>query len=174
MAPYFGSSIYVMGGILTTYMLALSFGYLLGGLISAKEPRLWKLAGLLALEALLTLPVISAEPLLEAISVALPDPRWGSIVSSMCLFAIPTVISGMVSPYAIRLLVRGIGSSGREAGGVYFISTIGSAAGTIGTSFFLVLIFDIHRLITLLSVVSLVVAVVAASLSYKLRITNDE
>lgn len=174
MAPYWGSSIFVMGAILSTYMLSLSVGYLLGGMLSTKEPRLWKLAGLLALEALLTLPVIEAESLLENISVALPDPRWGTIVASMCLFALPTVISGMVSPYAIRLLVRGIGSSGREAGGVYFVSTIGSAAGTIATSFFLVLIFDIHSLIALLAAVSLVVAAIAASLSYRLRITHDE
>ncbi|MGP1691549.1 MAG: fused MFS/spermidine synthase [Giesbergeria sp.] len=174
LAPYFGSSIFVWGGILTTYMLALSLGYLLGGVFSTRQPRLWKLAALLAAEALLTLPVIEAEPLLEAISIAFPDPRWGSIISSMCLFAIPTVISGMVSPYCIRLLVRGIGSSGREAGLVYFVSTIGSAAGTIGTGFFLVLVFDVYRLIAMLAVISLLVAAVAASLSYQLRIRNDD
>ena len=74
----------------------------------------------------------------------------------------------------IRLLVRGIGSSGREAGLVYFVSTIGSAAGTIGTGFFLVLVFDVYRLIAMLAVISLLVAAVAASLSYQLRIRNDD
>ena len=155
-------------------MLSLGLGYLLGGIYSTREPRLWKLAGLLAAEALLTLPVIEAEPLLEALSVAIPDPRWGSIVSSLCLFALPTIISGMVSPYCIRLLIRGVGSSGREAGFVYFVSTIGSAAGTIGTGFFLVLIFDVYVLVRMLAVVSLVVAGIAACLSYRMKVRDAE
>ena len=31
MAPYFGSSVYVWGSIITVFMLSLSFGYLWGG-----------------------------------------------------------------------------------------------------------------------------------------------
>ena len=58
LAPYYGSSIFVWGGILTVFMLFLSVGYLLGGVLSTQRPRLWKLACLLAAEALLTLPVI--------------------------------------------------------------------------------------------------------------------
>ena len=52
--------------------------------------------------------------------------------------------------------------------------TVGSAAGTIGTGFFLVLVFDVYRLIAMLAVISLLVAAVAASLSYQLRIRNDD
>ncbi|MBT7723165.1 MAG: fused MFS/spermidine synthase, partial [Gammaproteobacteria bacterium] len=42
LAPYFGSSIYVWGSIITVFMVALSFGYLIGGHLSLKAPRLSK------------------------------------------------------------------------------------------------------------------------------------
>ena len=174
LAPYFGSSIFVWGGILTVFMTFLSIGYLLGGMLSTQRPRLWKLACLLAAEALLTLPVIGAEPVLEQLSLAVPDPRYGSLLGSLILFAIPTTLTGMISPYAIRLLVRGIGSSGREAGLVYFVSTLGSAAGTISTGFYLVLIMDIYQIITALIVISLTISTMAASFSYQLKAQDDD
>ena len=174
LAPYFGSSIFVWGGILTVFMTFLSVGYLLGGMLSTQRPRLWKLACLLAAEALLTLPVIAAEPVLEQLSLAVPDPRYGSLLGSLILFAIPTTLTGMISPYAIRLLVRGIGSSGREAGLVYFVSTLGSAAGTIATGFYLVLILDIYKIIALLTIISLIICLVAASVSYQLKAQENE
>lgn len=38
LAPFFGSSIYVWGAIITVFMLALSIGYLLGGRWSLRSP----------------------------------------------------------------------------------------------------------------------------------------
>ena len=40
LAPYFGSSIYVWGSIITVFMLSLSIGYLLGGRLSLHNPNL--------------------------------------------------------------------------------------------------------------------------------------
>lgn len=174
LAPFFGSSIFVWGGILTVFMCCLAIGYLLGGMLSTQRPRLWKLSVLLAAEALLTLPVIGADPMLEHLSLIVPDPRYGSLLGSLLLFAIPTTLTGMISPYAIRLLIQRIGSSGREAGRVYFVSTLGSATGTITTGFYLVLLMDIHRIITTLAVVSLCIAIASASFSYQLKIEENE
>ena len=42
MAPYFGSSIYVWGSIITIFMLSLSLGYLFGGKLSLHFPSLKK------------------------------------------------------------------------------------------------------------------------------------
>ena len=74
------------------------------------------------------------------LSLAVPDPRFGSLLSAVALFFVPTFFSGMVSPYAVRLLVQDRNSSGRHAGQLYFVSTFGSAAGTLLTSFYLVLL----------------------------------
>ena len=50
-----------------------------------------------------------------------------------------------ISPYAVRLLVQERDTSGRHAGQLYFVSTFGSAAGTLLTSFYLVLLFDVNQ-----------------------------
>jgi predicted membrane-bound spermidine synthase len=48
----------------------------------------------------------------------------------IALFAIPTILLGCVSPYAIRLRVIQIGKAGHVAGLLYAISTAGSILGT--------------------------------------------
>jgi hypothetical protein len=67
----------------------------------------------------------------------------------------------MVSPYCVRLLVDAEESSGRRAGQLYFISTFGSAAGTLLTSFYLVLWFEVNTILLAMIVLSLALAVLS-------------
>jgi len=62
LAPDFGNSIYVWGGVITVFMLALSVGYLLGGRWSLRDPSLRRLALLLVISAAATIPVIPPPP----------------------------------------------------------------------------------------------------------------
>ena len=87
------------------------------------------------------------QPILEAIFIQIEDARYGSLVASIALFFIPTVILGMISPYSIRLLIDDKEKSGQVAGVLYFVSTIGSALGTLMTSFYLVLWFEVNTII---------------------------
>jgi hypothetical protein len=162
LAPYFGSSIYVWGAIITVFMLALSLGYLAGGRASLWAPSLRRLAVILLVAAVATLPVLMfGDALLDRLSAALPDPRFGSLLAAALLFFLPTLVSGMVSPYAVRLLVADKASSGHHAGKLYFVSTFGSAAGTILTSFYLVLYLEVNQIVLLMLAVSAVVGVLA-------------
>ncbi len=148
LAPYFGSSIFVWGGIIAIFMTCLSAGYLIGGQLSLREPSMSRLGWLLIGEAILALPIIAAgDVVLEFLSYLIPDPRYGSLAGSFLLFGAPTVLSRMISPYAVRLLISDIAESGRSAGVLYFVSTLGSAAGTILTSFYLVLYMDVDAII---------------------------
>lgn len=160
LAPYFGSSIYVWGAIITVFMLALSVGYLAGGAWSQRSPSLRRLCALLVAAAVTAAPIILAgDAMLEALSSRLGDPRMGSLAASLLLFFVPTVISGMVSPYAVRLLVADRASAGAAAGRLYFVSTFGSAAGTLLTSFYLVLYFEVNQLLWAMAGISLLVGV---------------
>jgi hypothetical protein len=148
MAPYFGSSIFVWGALITVFMTALAIGYLIGGQLSLRSPSLRGLGALLIAEAMLALPIILfGDAAFDALSFSIEDPRYGSLVAAFLMFSAPTVFSGMVSPYAVRLLINSIDHSGQSAGRLYFASTLGSAGGTILTTFYLVLFFEIDTII---------------------------
>jgi hypothetical protein len=162
LAPTFGSSIYVWGALITVFMLALSLGYLAGGRWSIRSPSVSRLGGILILAAVSIAPTLWFGPgLLDQVAVAVPDPRFGSLLGTTTLFFIPTFLSGMISPYAVRLLVQERDTSGRHAGQLYFVSTFGSAAGTLLTSFYLVLWFEVNQILIGLAGVSCVLGVLA-------------
>ena len=148
LAPNFGSSIFVWGGIITVYMLALSLGYLLGGQWSLKKPGFRKF-GILFLVAGLSLfhIVLFDQWVMDTVFLHIEDPRGGALLASLMLFFVPTVLMGIAAPYGVRLLVDKRERSGRAAGFLYFVSTLGSAAGTILTSFYLVVWLEIDQII---------------------------
>ena len=152
LAPYFGGGIYVWGSIITVFMLALSAGYLLGGYVSLKRPNLRKLGLILLAAGVLVCPlVLISEPAMAWIFDRIEDPRYGSLLASLVLFMPPTIILGMISPYAVRLLVKVTEESGRVAGTLYFVSTFGSALGTLATSFYFVLWFELNTIVAMLA-----------------------
>ncbi len=148
LAPFFGSSVHIWGSIITVFMLSLSFGYLFGGKLSTKNVSLTRYGFIFLIAGITVLPVGLWSPIiLETIFIAIEDSRYGSLVASMALFFIPTIILGMISPYSVRLLVTDKNKSGQVAGVLYFVSTLGSALGTIVTSFYFVLLFDVNAII---------------------------
>lgn len=168
LAPWFGNSIYVWGGVITTFMLALSIGYLLGGRASMRAPTLRRLAFMLVGAAVAAIPVVLwSERVLEWVFGLVNDPRYGSLLSVVVLFFVPTALSGMVGPYAVRLLVKDPQLSGHFAGLLYFVSTFGSAAGTILTSFYLVLYLEVDHILLSLIGVSMVLGSVAMTMGNK-------
>jgi MFS family permease len=154
LAPFFGSSVHIWGSIITVFMLSLSFGYLLGGKFSTHSASLNRYGAIFIVAGLTLLPIVtSSEWLMESIFIAVEDSRYGSLLASTALFFIPTIILGMLSPYSVRLLVKNSNESGQVAGKLYFVSTLGSAIGTIITSFYLVLWFDINTIVMSVSLV---------------------
>ena len=148
MAPYFGGSLSVWGSILTVFMLALACGYLIGGRLSARTPSLVSYSYFFIAAAVTSLPIVLfADAIMRPIFLAIEDPRYGSLLASLFLYFIPTTILGMISPYSVRLLVQTSDHSGQKAGLLFFVSTLGSAVGTLGTSFYLVLWFEVNEIV---------------------------
>ena len=172
LSPYFGSGIYVWGAIITLFMLSLSIGYLIGGWLSSGNPSVQKLSAILLLATLAALPcVLASQAILEFIFDRVPDPRYGALCASVALFFLPTIVSGAVSPYAVRLLIGDRGTSGQVAGKVFFVSTLGSTLGTLLTSFYLVRLFELDQILIGMMVISL--AVGAAGLLFNRRRYRD-
>jgi hypothetical protein len=154
-APYFGNNIYIWGSIIFIFMFGLAVGYLLGGLYSRRNASVVRLSFILWASAAATLPtVLIGDPLLNSIFDGIPDPRFGSLLACAFLYFVPTLFAGMISPYAIRIIVKNKESSGYDAGYLYFISTIGSSAGTLLTSFFLVLWFEVDTILLIAMAIS--------------------
>jgi len=162
LAPYFGSSIYVWGSIITVFMVALSIGYLIGGQLSLHKPSLTRYGIFFVSASVTAVPTIFlGESLMDWVFELIDDPRYGSLLAATILFFIPTSILGMIAPYSVRLLVTESHSSGKVAGGLYFVSTLGSALGTLTTSFYLVLLFEINQILTTMAMVLIFCSIVA-------------
>lgn len=162
LSPYFGNSIFVWGSIITVFMLALSLGYLLGGRWSLTTPSLRRLSILFgSASVLIALVAIIAEPIMQGVFNLKFDPRYGALTASFILFLPASIIMGMVSPYCVRLLVTSTTESGQTAGVLYFVSTLGSALGTIMTSFYFVLWLEVNQIIYSIALAMLAGAIIA-------------
>ena len=83
----------------------------------------------------------------------------GSLVGVLALVAVPVLLLGAVSPWAIRLSVARVDDAGRTAGGLYALSTVGSLLGTWAATLLLIPLIGTQR--TFISM-ALMVALVAA------------
>lgn len=175
LAPYFGSSIYVWGSVITVFMLSLAIGYLTGGRLSLRNPNLKRYGTFFITAAITIIPTIYfGEEMMDWVFLRQEDPRYGSLIASAFLFFIPTVILGMIAPYSVRLLVENAQESGRVAGGLYFFSTLGSALGTLATSFFLVLWFEVNEILLTAVAVLMTAGIIAILSNSRLMPTDVE
>lgn len=167
LAPYFGSSVYVWGSIITVFMLALSIGYLIGGKFSLFAPSVFRYGLIYIAAAIAIVPTIFfSEQVMDAVFEVLEDPRYGSLMASTLMFLVPTVIMGMIAPYSVRILTESKNSSGQTAGFLYFVSTLGSAIGTIVTSFYFVLWFSINQILWLTFSIMFVAGLIALAVHF--------
>jgi spermidine synthase len=135
LAPYFGASTTVWANTIATVLVALSIGYWLGGRLADKHPlhRHMSALVLVASVGLAAVPFV-ARPFLDAAVSALSDISAGAFLGSLLgvlvLVAGPVLLLGAVAPYAIRLSLTEVATSGATAGRLYAISTAGSLVGT--------------------------------------------
>ncbi len=148
LAPWFGNSIHVWGSLITIFMLALSVGYLLGGGWSLSRPSLARFGLLFLLAGIMIAPLAwVSDAIMQLIFNHIEDVRAGALTAATALFFLPTVLMGMIGPYSVRLLVEDTAGSGHSAGLLFFVSTAGSALGTLMTSFYLVLWMEINTIL---------------------------
>lgn len=135
LAPYFGDTLFVWANLIGLILLYLTIGYYVGGRFADRYPstRVFYTLSIVAAFFIALVPFI-AQPVLswtQALFASNPlGVFYGSLISVILLFVIPTILLGCVSPFAIRLSIEQTGSSGRIAGKLYAISTVGSMFGT--------------------------------------------
>src|SRR5688572_12083843 len=143
MAPFFGDSTIVWANTIAIVLVALSIGYWFGGRMADRHPHLRGLCVLVCVASvLLALVPFVADPFLslsvdafDTLSVGI---FAGSLFGVLALVAVPVLMLGAVSPWAIRLKLRSLEDSGETAGRMYAISTVGSLLGTFLSALLLI------------------------------------
>lgn len=160
LAPYLGTSIFVWTSLIGIILAALSLGYYLGGRLSLNNPNLKVLGSILLLAGLtISLIPIIREVILEY-SMKL-GVKFGSIISTLTLFTLPSILLGMVSPYAIALKTKSVQAAGGVAGNLYALSTIGSIFGTFLAGFYLIPFFSSTQILFGLSLILILTSIIS-------------
>ena len=164
LAPYFGTSLFVWANLIGLILLYLTIGYFIGGRLADRYPRPQVLYTLTITAAFLIslIPFLSKPILLwsqSAFSTYSIGVFYGSLVSVILLFAVPMILLGCVSPFAIRLRIVQLGRSGRTAGQLYAISTAGSILGTFLPVLFLIPTIGTYRTFFTIAVALLLVSI---------------
>ena len=150
-APYFGSSVFVWGSVISTFLIAMTLGYRLGGKMVDRQPSVSRLVTIVASAGflLLLLPMVTpivcetiqAMPFGERLNILRP------LLVSLFLFFAPTMLLAMIAPFAVRLSASEVESVGVLAGKLYGLSTLGNVGGVLLTVFLLIpLIGKTHTL----------------------------
>ena len=154
LAPYFGSSIFVWGSLISVVLAALSLGYYWGGWLSARSPSFARLLVLLLIPGALifSLPFIypSVNLWIAGIDFGI---RLNPLIASTIYFLLPGIFLGMISPYAIRLAATTLSAVGSTAGTLYALSTCGSIFGTLVTAFYLIPLMGVSNIIHSLGII---------------------
>jgi hypothetical protein len=166
--PYFGGGIGTWAGLISMVLIALTIGYSLGGSIVDRYPstRIAAIAIVIAAAYLAAIPIM-ADHTMPMIMNSLGSGPEAVLTASAALLLIPMSLLGTLSPIAIRLLVRTTAESGRVAGFVYGISTIGNVFGVLGTTFYLIPTIGSREITYLFSVVLALCAIMLFSIPFR-------
>jgi predicted membrane-bound spermidine synthase len=126
-----GTSMESVTMVVTAFMLGLGLGSLAGGTISEKSRRpLAVLFGLVELGigafGLISMPLFTW---MASVTSGARGAEIGVIAFGAVL--VPTLFMGATLPILVASLVRRSGNVGRSVGMLYFINTLGSAAGSL-------------------------------------------
>ena len=153
LAPYFGSSIFVWGSLISVVMTALSIGYYWGGWLSAREPSYGRLVTLLIIPGVIIFILPFLYPSInEWIAGMDLGNRLSPLAACSALFLLPGVFIGTISPYVIRLAATHLHTVGSTAGTLYAVSTCGSIVGTLLTAFYLIPALGVSNIIHALGI----------------------
>jgi spermidine synthase len=161
----FGTSNPVWAAVIGLILIYLTAGYFLGGRWADRSPHATTMYAILVLAAFtLGLVPYVAGPVLRLAANAVDNLQIGIIAGAfigvLVLFTVPVTLLGMISPFAIRLLMKDTGHAGNTAGTIYGISTIGSFIGTFLPTLILIPTIGTTRTFLVFSLALLLVALI--------------
>lgn len=139
LSPFIGSSLGTWTAVIASFLTGIALGNFLGGWLAARRPSAGKLAAVLLAGVLGTLWMVGLPMLLKAtdahaslgLSLRIP------VLAFLLCLPVATVLS-LLTPLAIRFGVPDVARTGRVAGTVFALSTLGCLLGNYLTGFVLI------------------------------------
>ncbi|MBU1567636.1 MAG: fused MFS/spermidine synthase [Proteobacteria bacterium] len=138
LAPILGTSLIVWTSLIGIVLASLSVGAWWGGIIADKHPEAKNLGRIVLLASWATAAIGLSKTWVLNLLQGVGDLQTIAITATVALFAPASVLLGMVAPFAVRLRLKDREHTGRTAGNLYAVSTIGSIVGTFLAGFVLI------------------------------------
>ena len=168
LAPYFGASTIIWANTIGVVLVALSIGYWYGGRLADKYPtdRKLRFVALTAAVLLGLVPMVSG-PFFDVVVGAFDRLDAGAFVGSLIgvlvLLAVPLVLVGTITPWALRLAINDVENAGTVAGRLYALSTVGSLAGVFLSALVFIPLLGVQRTFLVFAAMLAITAAAAAS-----------
>lgn len=135
--------------IVSTFMLGLGLGAVLGGWLADRWPARILLAFCL-FEAAIALYGLGSVDLLQACAAAFAGlSRPAAAGLSFALLMLPTLCMGATLPMLVAHAWQRSGNVGESTGTLYFINTLGAACGAFAMGFLLLYWLDLRQVVWL-------------------------
>lgn len=157
---FLGTSMESVTMIVTAFMLGLGLGSLAGGVISEKSRMPLALVFGFVELGIGAFGLVSL-PLFGWIAAATSDASGLAIgLIAFVAVLVPTLLMGGTLPILVAYLVRRSRNVGRSVGMLYFINTVGSAAGSLAAAAWVLGAFGQAATVLIASAINLLVATV--------------
>jgi MFS family permease len=158
--------------MIATVMLSMMAGYFLGGVLADRAPRSSVLGGIVLAAGVFILAVpFFALAMLDWMLQHIGYDPPAVLAASVALLFLPMMLLSFFSPFAVRLLLADARHSGRVAGIVYSITTVGNVVGTLAAPLYLMRILGSRDI--MLSFAAVVILCGAGLMALRLRAQVD-
>jgi len=175
LAPFFGASLFVWTSLILTILIALAVGYWFGGAMAERGVDDRFVGLLLAAVGLLLAAGVWVS---GGFSVALTSllAQWsnasmalflGSLAAAATIFALPVMVMGALGPILLKRLAA-TGDVGKASGRYLFVSTLGSATGTLLPTLILIPAIGSRHSLELVALLFVILGVATLPRSHKL------
>lgn len=171
LAPYVGTSIIVWTSLIGIILGFLSLGYFWGGKLADKKADHKILSFIIFLSAFfIFLIIVGNSYILLFITKHIKHLYLSSALGTIILFSAPSILLGMISPYALKLKIKSLDTSGQAAGNIYAFSTLGSIAGTFAAGFLLIPMLGTVKILYFLTIILVFLSIfVSVSNFFKIK-----
>jgi spermidine synthase/MFS family permease len=153
LAPVIGSSVETWSTIIGVFLLGIALGNLAGGQLADRGRELRTIRWCTVLGGLATLGMLWVVAYLKQSLLLADMPLATQIgIASLAVCFLPSFILSLLTPLAIKAVLRECSQAGRVTGLIFALGTIGSLVGNYLAGFVLIPLFNIHTIVILVAV----------------------